>query len=265
MTDTVPTLRIAPPGQYRVVGYDQYDYSEYVVGDYSSEEAARTVAAERHAKPNAIPVSFSDIYFVVDDQGEQLHRFAYEVTQEGSNPSETPPEPSPAPDHPVVSLPWPVSVALLCAACIPAAWISALGASWGQSHDDAAAMSFALIVLLGIDPFFMRRNHTFTLGGLAIVAGTGIGLAALSWLFRFNTIVFVWIGMTVALLSVAHPTPRGKMIAYQIAIEKANQKSWLNTQTERIERMLVVYDFLTVLLVGVVLLALWSFVKDFLQ
>lgn len=126
-------------------------------------------------------------------------------------------------------------------------------------------MSFALIVLLGLDPFFMRRNHFFTLGGLAIVAGAGLGLAALSWLFRFNTIVFVWIGMTVALQAVAHPTPRGKMITYQIGLEKANRKSWLNTQTERSERMLMVYDFFTVLLIGVVLLTTWWFVRDFLS
>jgi hypothetical protein len=111
-------------------------------------------------------------------------------------------------------------------------------------------MSFALIVLLGLDPFFMRRNHYFTFGEIVIVAGTGIGLAAMSWLFRFSTIVFVWVGMTWALLSVAHPTPHGKMIAHQIGLEKANRKSWLNTQTEQRERMLMVYDFLTVLLVG---------------
>lgn len=170
-----------------------------------------------------------------------------------------------SPDRPLAPLPWPFSLALLCAACIPAAWISALGASWGQSHDDAAAMSFALILLLGLDPFFMRRNHFFTLGGLAIVAGIGLGLATLSWLFRFNTIVFVWIGMTWALLSVAHPTPRGKMIAYQIGFEKANRKSWLNTQTERSERMLMVYDFFTVLLSGVVLLALGAVAREHLS
>ncbi|GAB1394863.1 hypothetical protein MASR1M60_30270 [Rhodocyclaceae bacterium] len=265
MTDVPSSLRIAPPGQYRVVGYDQYDYSEYVVGDYSTEEAARTAAAERHAQPNATPVSFSDIYFVVDERGGQLHRFAHEVTQKDSTPSKAPSEPQPTPDRPLVPLSWPLSLVLLCAACIPAAWISALGASWGQSHDDAAAMTFALIILLGVDPFFMRRNHYFTFGGIVIVAGVGIGLASLSWLFRFNTIVFVWIGMTWALQAVAHPTPRGKMIAHQIGLEKANRKSWLNTQTERSERMLMVYDFLTVLFIGVVLLALWSFVKDFLQ
>ena len=165
-------------------------------------------------------------------------------------------EPSHTADAPVLH--WSLSVVLLSLACAAAAWVSAMGASWGKSHDDAGAMTFALILLLGIDPFFMRRNHSFTPGGLAIVAGTGMAVAALSWLFRFNTIVFVWIGMTWALMSVARPTQRGKMIAYQIDLEKVTRTSWINTKTEQSERMLVVYDFLTLLLVGFLLLAAWN-------
>jgi hypothetical protein len=180
-----------------------------------------------------------------------------------TNASSPPSESSHDADSPVLH--WSVSVILLSLFCIAAAWVSAMGATWGKSHDDAGAMTFALILLLGIDPFFMRRNHYFTPGGLVIVAGVGLAIAALSWLFRFNTIVFVWIGMTWALLSVAHPTPRGKMIAHQIGLEKATRKSWLNTETEQRERMLIVYDFLTVLLVGVVLLTLWSFVRQHLS
>ena len=154
---------------------------------------------------------------------------------------------------------------LLSIACAAVAWVSAMGATWGKSHDDAGAMTFALVFLLGIDPFFMRRNHYFTPGGLVIVAGIGMAIAALSWLFRFNMIVFVWIGMTWALMSVAKTTQRGRMIGAQIDREKATRKSWINTQTEQSERMLIVYDFLTLLLVGVVLLALWSFVRGFLR
>jgi ankyrin repeat protein len=165
-------------------------------------------------------------------------------------------EPSHSEHAPVLH--WSLSVVLLSLACAAAAWLSAMGATWGKSHDDAGAMTFALILLLGIDPFFMRRNHYFTPGGLVIVAGAGIAIAALSWLFRFNMIVFVWIGMTWALMSVAKPTQRGKLIAHQIDLEKATRTSWLNTKTEQSERMLVVYDFLTMLLVGFLLLAAWD-------
>ena len=175
-------------------------------------------------------------------------------------------EPSHTVDAPVVH--WSISVVLLSIACAAVAWVSAMGATWGKSHDDAGAMTFALIFLLGIDPFFMRRNHYFTPGGLVIVAGIGMAIAALSWLFRFNMIVFVWIGMTCALMSVAKTPQWGTMIASQIDLEKtqkATRKSWINTQTEQSERMLIVYDFLTLLLVGVVLLALWSFVRGFLR
>lgn len=153
---------------------------------------------------------------------------------------------------------WSLSVVLLSLACAGAAWLSAMGATWGKSHNDAGAMTFALILLLGLDPFFMRRNHYFTPGSLVIVAGTGMAIAALSWLFRFNMIVFVWIGMTWALLSVARSTPRGKMIAHQIELEKANRTSWLNTRTEQSERMLTVYDFLTLLLAGFLFMAAYS-------
>lgn len=170
----------------------------------------------------------------------------------------------PAPDEPSgeASAPpplhWSASVLLLSLACLLAGWVCVLGASWGEAHEDAWAIVFALVVLLGIDPFFMRRNHYFTLGGLVAVGGVGLVIAATSALFRFNMIVFVWIGMTWALHSVARETQRGKMIAHQIGLEKATRKSWLNTETEQSERMLVVYDFLTLLLVGFLFLAAWS-------
>lgn len=154
-------------------------------------------------------------------------------------------------------LPWPASTALLSLACVPVAWVCLAAAARGWPAQDVAPSAFALIVLLGVDPFFMRRNHAFTLGGLAVVFVVGVGLAALGWLFRFNLIVFAWIGMTWALQVLAHQTERGRMIQYQIQQEKAHRTSWFNTKTEQTERMLVVYDFATVLLVGAVLLALW--------
>ena len=67
--------------------------------------------------------------------------------------------------------------------------------------------------------------------------------------------------MAWAVDAVAHATAHGRRIQHQIALEKSNSTVWLNTKTERAERMLAVYDFATVLLVGLVLLWLWSWVR----
>jgi hypothetical protein len=56
-------------GYFRLTGYDQYDYSDYFVGDYSSLDLAIHGARERAATPNGLPTSFSDVYFVHDDEG----------------------------------------------------------------------------------------------------------------------------------------------------------------------------------------------------
>lgn len=115
---------------------------------------------------------------------------------------------------------------------------------------------FALVVLLGLNPFFMRRNHSFTLTGLLVVSGVGVGLAALGWLLGFNMIVFAWLGMTWVLLRVAQPTAWGKIVAHNIQLEQGTGKSKLPTKTEQHEHTLFLYDFATVLLIVLVLLAL---------
>ena len=37
--------RRAPEGKFRVVGYDQYDYTDYVVGDFATPQEAGQVVA----------------------------------------------------------------------------------------------------------------------------------------------------------------------------------------------------------------------------
>jgi hypothetical protein len=61
--------RRAPEGKFRVVGYDQYDYTDYVVGDFTTRQEAVRVARAKAAVPNGIPTSFSDLFFVYDDRG----------------------------------------------------------------------------------------------------------------------------------------------------------------------------------------------------
>ena len=49
--------RRAPEGTFRVVGYDQYDYTDYVVGDFATPQEAVRVARAKAAVPNGIPTS----------------------------------------------------------------------------------------------------------------------------------------------------------------------------------------------------------------
>ena len=168
--------------------------------------------------------------------------------------------PSDALDGGIPTLPWQASTALLCLACVPVAWVCRATGARGWP-DDLVPWVLTLIVLVGLLPYYMRRNHAFTLGGVAVVAGVGLVLAALGWLMGYNFIVLVWLGMAWAVRALAHATAHGRRIQHQIALEKSNSTVWLNTKTERAERMLAVYDFATVLLVGLVLLWLWSWVR----
>ena len=155
-------------------------------------------------------------------------------------------------------LPWQASAALLSLACVPVAWLCLAAAARGWPQEGVGPWAFALVLLLGLGPFFMRRNCAFTLGGLAAVAAVGLGLAAAGWLFRFNFIVFAWLGMGWVLRVVARPTAWGRMVAHQIALEAAAQTHALDTPTARKERMLVVLDFAAVLLAGLVLLRVFA-------
>ena len=148
--------------------------------------------------------------------------------------------------------PWQASTALLCLACVPVAWVCRATGARGWP-DELAPWVLMLIALVGSLPFYMRRNHAFTLGGIAVAVGVGLVLAALGWLLGVNSIVFVWLGMAWAVQAVAHATAHGRRIQQQIALEKANSTAWLNTKTEQAERMLFAYEFATVLLAGLVL------------
>jgi hypothetical protein len=78
--------RRAPEGKFRVVGYDQYDYTDYVVGDFATPQEAVRVARAKAAVPNGIPTSFSDLFFVYDDRGICLEQVTYDDLQRGGSP-----------------------------------------------------------------------------------------------------------------------------------------------------------------------------------
>jgi hypothetical protein len=74
----ITNIRRAPHSMYRVIGYDRFDRSDYLVNDFDTQAEAETVARQKAAVPNAIPPSFSDKFFVFDDQGNCLEGFTYE-------------------------------------------------------------------------------------------------------------------------------------------------------------------------------------------
>ncbi len=78
--------RRAPLSLFRVVGYDQYDCNDYLVGDFPNRQDAGRIARAKAAEANGIPTSFSDLFFVFDDQGVCLERVSYHDTQRESNP-----------------------------------------------------------------------------------------------------------------------------------------------------------------------------------
>lgn len=71
-------LRRAPAGKFRVIGYDQYDYSDYLIGDYGTRAEAIQTARDRAKVPNGIPTSFSDLYLIYDDQGICLGKITFD-------------------------------------------------------------------------------------------------------------------------------------------------------------------------------------------
>ncbi|WP_427983727.1 hypothetical protein [Agarivorans sp.] len=70
--------RRASVGKYRVMGYDQYDYSDYFIDEFAQLEQAMELLKKRVAKSNAIPTSFSDVYFIYNDQEQALYRGTFD-------------------------------------------------------------------------------------------------------------------------------------------------------------------------------------------
>ncbi len=70
--------RRASPGKYRVTGYDQYEKRDFYVSEFDDLEEAIALLSIKRASPNAIPVSFSDVYFVYDDKEVGLYRATHD-------------------------------------------------------------------------------------------------------------------------------------------------------------------------------------------
>lgn len=76
--------REAPPGLYRVVGYDMFDYSTFFVSDHYFLRMALQKLKQETAEPQGIPASFSNQYYI-HDENKCLFRGCYD---DGITPNE---------------------------------------------------------------------------------------------------------------------------------------------------------------------------------
>ncbi len=80
--DNVDTIdkftRKASLGKFRVLGYDQYDYSDYFIDEFDDLEQAMELLKKRASKANGTPTSFSDEYFIYTDKEEALYKGTFD-------------------------------------------------------------------------------------------------------------------------------------------------------------------------------------------
>lgn len=65
-------------GCYVVIGHDQHDHSDYLVGHYISLSRAKKAARNKARMANALPTSLSDVFFVYDSAGECRYRISFD-------------------------------------------------------------------------------------------------------------------------------------------------------------------------------------------
>lgn len=145
-------------------------------------------------------------------------------------------------------LPWPASVALLSLACYLIALVCAAS---GAGMDHVPSLTGTLIFLLGLTPFYLRRDYEFNSLGLLVISAVGLVIAGVGWLFGTNFVVLVWMGMAYVMTRLGFPTARGKAIQHRIELEKL---TYSHPPTGKKEGLLEMWDFFTVLGAGLVLL-----------
>jgi len=59
----------APTGKTRVVGIDLFDHTDYLFGDFESQDEAFRVADEKNTEREG---SMDDVYYVYNDEGELI-------------------------------------------------------------------------------------------------------------------------------------------------------------------------------------------------
>lgn len=64
-----PTRQNIPVGMFRVIGYDLFDRSDYVVKDCDTKDEAFELADDHNRKRTG---SMDDVYYVYNDKGDYL-------------------------------------------------------------------------------------------------------------------------------------------------------------------------------------------------
>lgn len=70
--------RTASPGKFRIVGYEQNDYTYHFVAELDDLEAALKELEVKRSTPTAMPTSMSNIFYIYNDQGKALYRASYD-------------------------------------------------------------------------------------------------------------------------------------------------------------------------------------------
>lgn len=73
---------IAPTGKYRTVGVDLFDHTDYLVGDYDTEDQAVFIADTHNSGRSG---AMDDVYYVFDDQGERVRSGQAVIDRVGVN------------------------------------------------------------------------------------------------------------------------------------------------------------------------------------
>ena len=151
---------------------------------------------------------------------------------------------------PPLFLLWLLPTLLLSFMAWPIAWPCDIQSKGGA---EIGSTVVAQILLVGLIPFYDRRNRVFGLGGIVVVAISGLVIAAFGRMAGANVIVLVVLAQMAVLTLSNRLTTRGEHIFQRIEQEKATTR-WLATKTEQSERMLELKDFAVVILIGVLLL-----------
>lgn len=66
--------RAASPGKFRIVGYDQNDYTYHFVDEFDDLDKALGELEVKRSVPTSIPTSMSNIFYIYNDQGKAVYR-----------------------------------------------------------------------------------------------------------------------------------------------------------------------------------------------
>lgn len=70
--------RKASSGKFRIVGYDQNDYTYHFVDEFDNLQKTLDEVEAKRSVPTAMPTSMSNIFYIYNDQGQALYRGTYD-------------------------------------------------------------------------------------------------------------------------------------------------------------------------------------------